>query len=291
MSAITVTPFQPRDRQPLDDLLFRSHYVHTHLDWHDAHQWLDSQPNALLRLAWQDQRLIGALALSAPLNRTTWFRLVVIHDFAPTLDVVHTLWASALEELRAAGVETVSVLLARGWLQPALAALGFQFDEDIITLQRDGQRLPMPLPTPPNVTLREMFPTDLDAVTRLDHRAFAPPWQLMREEIHQARRIGIVSTVATQADTVIGYQISTAYRDGAHLARLAVLPEAQGQGIGAALLADTLRRFFRRGVYSMTVNTQASNHRSQRLYRVFGFERNGNDLPVWTLRLEENQAK
>jgi ribosomal protein S18 acetylase RimI-like enzyme len=66
---------------------------------------------------------------------------------------------------------------------------------------------------------------------------------------------------------------------------LAVTPEAQGKGIGSALVADALRRFFRRGIYTMTVNTQANNHRSQRLYHLFGFERNGNDLPVWSIRL------
>ena len=91
--------------------------------------------------------------------------------------------------------------------------------------------------------------------------------------------------MAVQNDAIIGYQISTVYRDGAHLARLAVDPAVQGQGVGKALLADTLRRFFRRGVYSMTVNTQASNGRSQRLYHQFNFERNGNDLPVWSIRL------
>jgi RimJ/RimL family protein N-acetyltransferase len=38
-------------------------------------------------------------------------------------------------------------------------------------------------------------------------------------------------------------------------------------------------------VRSLTVNTQASNHRSQRLYLRYGFERNGYDLGVWQAHL------
>ncbi len=80
---------------------------------------------------------------------------------------------------------------------------------------------------------------------------------------------------------IVGYQLSTLYFDGAHLARLAISPVAQGKGVARALLSDVLTRFDRRGVRTMTVNTQSSNLRSQRLYTGYGFERNGYDLPVW----------
>ncbi len=284
MYPITVTPYQPRDRQALDDLCFRSHQVHTHLDWQDVHEWLDNRQNATMRLAWQDRRLVGALALSAPLNQTAWVRLAAIHDYAPAQEVLQALWDAMVEVLTQQEVKVVWVLVARPWLQGFIRPLGFHFDEDIITLQRGGQQIPT-LPLGTSTPIREMFPTDIDRVLQVDHSAFTPPWQLARDELHQARRISAVATVAIQNDAIIGYQISTVYRDGAHLARLAVTPEVQGQGVGRALLADALRRFFRRGIYSMTVNTQATNGRSQRLYHQFSFERNGNDLPVWSLRL------
>jgi RimJ/RimL family protein N-acetyltransferase len=38
----------------------------------------------------------------------------------------------------------------------------------------------------------------------------------------------------------------------------------------------------------MSVNTQAHNLASQRLYRHFGFRRNGYDPPVWSLDIEAN---
>jgi ribosomal protein S18 acetylase RimI-like enzyme len=66
---------------------------------------------------------------------------------------------------------------------------------------------------------------------------------------------------------------------------LAILPAAQGQGVGAQLLSDMVMRFTRRGFRSFTVNTQETNERSQRLYQRFGFVRNGYDLPVWFIHL------
>jgi ribosomal protein S18 acetylase RimI-like enzyme len=62
---------------------------------------------------------------------------------------------------------------------------------------------------------------------------------------------------------------------------LAVLPDMQGKRIGAVLLDNLISKFNRRGVRSLTVNTQQSNIRSQRLYARYGFHRNGFDLPIW----------
>jgi ribosomal-protein-alanine N-acetyltransferase len=108
---------------------------------------------------------------------------------------------------------------------------------------------------------------------------------MTRSELHQAQRVAAFCTLAKHNDSIVGYQISTQYRDGAHLARLGVDPEWQGQGIGTLLLQNLLSRFYQRQITTVTVNTQASNIRSQRLYRDFGFYRNGYDLPVWSVSL------
>jgi hypothetical protein len=42
-----------------------------------------------------------------------------------------------------------------------------------------------------------------------------------------------------------------------------------------------ITRFQRRNIQTITVNTQASNARSQQLYVRFNFLQNGYDLPVW----------
>ena len=48
---------------------------------------------------------------------------------------------------------------------------------------------------------------------------------------------------------------------------MTVSPERQGQGIGAALLARALEGYGQRQLRTVTLNTQADNLASQRLYR------------------------
>jgi ribosomal-protein-alanine N-acetyltransferase len=279
---LTITAYKPRYRHDVRDLLFRSYRAHTHLDWHDTDHWLDTT-DAPMRLAWSAGQLVGMIALSEPLNGTCWVRLLGIHDNVEPNGVLSMLWQPLVEELREQGVEQVALLVLRDWVVRHLDALGFHFVEDIVTLRRANRMLPTTPPLP--VPIQTVSSADLEAILRIDHEAFDPPWQLTFDELRQAQRIAAFSTVATLDQKIIGYQLSTLYFDGAHLARLAVLPGLQGQGIGAALLDDLLRRLHRRGVYSTTVNTQASNVRSQRLYGRYGFVRNGYDLPMWLAAL------
>ncbi|MBZ0302693.1 MAG: GNAT family N-acetyltransferase [Anaerolineae bacterium] len=281
-TGISVTTLERAHRRAVDDLLFHSYQVHTHLDWYEPVDWLDQHP-ALVRLAWVNHRLAGLLALSQTLNRTSWLRIVALSDDSPANTVLGALWQDILPELRDLGVETVSALVMRQWVINYLRDLNFVFVEDVITLQRSSTLLPDQPDLP--VRVRGLYPDDLPRLTAIDQAAFSAPWQMTQSEIRQASRIAELCTVADVNAEPVGFQISTLYRDGAHLARLAVDPNNQGHGIGSILLHDLLRRFMERDIMSVTVNTQASNLRSQRLYRTFGFRRNGYDLPVWMIRI------
>jgi ribosomal protein S18 acetylase RimI-like enzyme len=118
-------------------------------------------------------------------------------------------------------------------------------------------------------------------MTRVDHAAFSPPWQLSLSDLRQAMRLAASCTVATLDERIVGYQLSTRHRESGHLARLAVEPNLQGGGVGGAMLNRLLMYFHERSVHIVTVNTQETNTRSQRLYNYYGFFRNGYDLPVW----------
>jgi len=266
------------------DLLFRAYRVHTHLDWQESDQWLEDGEGYPARLAWQNSRLQGIIATSAPLNHTCWVRIACLSDQADAQQVINLLWESLLPELRTLGVHTVALLMIRNWISSYVAPLGFHFIEEIITFRRPQLEIPPDI-LPAALTIRLTQPEDLSAILNVDNRAFLPPWQMEREELRQAERISAACTVAELDGKLVGYQLSTLYFDGSHLARLAVVPEAQGIGVARTLLIDLLRRFARRGVYSMTVNTQSSNSRSQRLYTGFGFERTGYDLPVWMVEI------
>jgi ribosomal-protein-alanine N-acetyltransferase len=280
LTAITVTSYQRRHLQAARDLLFHSNWVHTHLDWHETDRWLEVQ-DVPMRLAWQRGHLVGLLAVSTPLNGSCWIRMAAVSGHVDRQAILCVLWADLLIELREHGIQNVSALIIRDWLADYLPDLGFHYVEDIITLARYGSDLPAVYPN--RLKIRVAGAGDLDTLAVIDHAAFVPPWQLAVDELRQAHRIAASCTVAVLDDVPVGYQLSTLYFDGAHLARLAVVPDKQGIGIGAALLTDLLERFFRRGVFSMTLNTQASNHRSQGLYTRFGFKPNGYDLPFWSV--------
>lgn len=284
LNTLSLTPYQRRHRHAVRDLLFRSYRVHTHLDWQETDQWLDDGERYPMRLAWQNARLQGIIAASEPVDGTCWLRVVAVSDHVDASALLTQLWADLVPDLRARGVQTVALLLVRNWVAPYTAALGFRFAEEIITFRRPQLEIPDE-PLPPGLTIRLTRDDDLPTILTVDNRAFAPPWQMERDELRQAERISACCTVAEIDGQVVGYELSTLYFDGAHLARLAVAPEVQGIGAARALLIDLLRRFERRGVHSMTVNTQSSNARSQRLYTGFGFERTGYDLPVWMLQL------
>lgn len=281
-TSITISPFERQHRREVDDLLFHSYQLHTHMDWYDPMDWL-IRSRVPVRLAWQGGRLAGLLAVSHPLDGASWLRIVALNDYAPSHAIMAAMWQDVIPELRHLGVQSVWLLVMRNWIKSYLRELEFHFVEDVVTLERQSALLPDMPPLP--VSVRAFLPQDADAVTAIDQAAFTTPWQMTLEEIRQAQRIAEVATVAEMNQQVVGFQISTLYRDGAHLARLAVSPQYQGQGIGSVLLHDLLRRFTQRRIPSITVNTQISNLRSQRLYRAFGFQRNGYDLPVWSISL------
>jgi len=282
VSTLTITAYQRRHLQQIRDLLFHSTLVHSHLDWLDSDQWLETG-DTITYLAWQRGRLIGMIALSAPLNGSTWIRLAAVSDYIEPESVLCLLWDTILPQLRQLGVQTIGLLIVNDWVARYAPTLGFQYGEEIITLARSGYDIPAPLTNQPRIRVAEIH--DIPQLATLDQAAFGPPWQMSLYDLRQAYRIASSCTVAVQEERILGFQISTFFFDGAHLARLAVHPSAQGQGIGGALLGNLLERYTRRSIHMMTVNTQESNHQSRHLYERFGFEPNGYNLPYWFAHL------
>ncbi|HYO87666.1 MAG TPA: GNAT family N-acetyltransferase [Candidatus Limnocylindrales bacterium] len=284
MPPLEVAPYQRNDRSAVKELLRRSYHVHTHLDWYDVDDWL-SESGSPVRVAYSGRQIAGVLGTSAPLNGAVWVRVAAVSDRHDAAAVLRTLWDDLLPELRALGAAQAAMLLLRDWPERVLPALGFAFLENIITLRRGDNNAPDEAEVP-GCTLHLAREEDLPAIIAVDHAAFVPPWQMGAEELTLAERSSANSTIAvSETGLALGYQMSTLYFDGAHLARLAVHPQAQAHGVGHLLVSTMLRQFQRRGVYSVSVNTQESNTISQRLYTRLGFERNGYDLPVWVTAL------
>jgi ribosomal protein S18 acetylase RimI-like enzyme len=116
---------------------------------------------------------------------------------------------------------------------------------------------------------------DISLCYQIDRVAFKPIWRNTITQLHAAYQEAFYATVIRVGGVVRGYQISTTNPQGGHLARLAVHPDFQNQGLGSKLLADMLDRFFVVGILDVSVNTQADNQHSLDLYKKFGFV----DLP------------
>jgi len=281
-AALHIVDYERKYREEILSLMFFSRHTHTHLDWYKAGQWLDIQGN-VIQLAFHEDTLIGVMGVAQPLNQTVWLRLIIVaHGFDPAL-ILSLLWEHMRVQLLRAGIHTASVLVINPWLASFLPALGFGYSEDVVTMHRAPQDL-SPLPAT-SVTLQNGYIEHIHQIITIDHAAFKPSWQMSAIDLRLAQRQAASCTIAVLQGEVVGYEIATRHHTSGHLARLAVHPTMQGQRVGQLLLHNLLSRFTKRGVRGVTVNTQKTNIRSQRLYRRFGFIRNGFDIPVWQLRL------
>jgi ribosomal-protein-alanine N-acetyltransferase len=279
-----ITPYERPYREHVLNLLYDSHRLHKHLDWQRPLQWLESDGGHHIRLIWQGDVLMGIMGISAPLYAKSWVRLLAFSTAADIPTLLPALWQDVLPDVQAHGADEVYVLVIDAWLERFLPLLGFAYVEEVVTLHRMSQRLPI-APLTKTTSLELAYLEDADAILRVDNEAFTPPWQMTRDEIRLALRHAASSVIAKHDGRVIGYQISTRHQKNGHLARLAVHPSAQGRGVGAQLMDYLVHYFARRHIHSITVNTQQSNWRSQRLYQRYGFRRNGFDLSVWRIGL------
>ena len=281
-----VPPVATRGR--IEELLFSSGRVATSMHWSDRADWLREHP-AWTRTLWQDGQLIALLACTPPLSGNSWLRVCALQDGVDARASFRELWLQLRAALRGQGVIQANLLCGhQDWLRDCLPDSGFRRSEEVISLRR-----PFTEPTPPGKDLAQIRPandSDLEALRDIDAAAFAPRWHMSDGELRRNLRRAACFTVAVAEGHIHGFQITTRGAFDAHLARLAVAPQHQGAGLGTQLLVDVIRRLASRKLVSLTVNTQAHNHSSLRLYRRFGFLRNGDDLTVWSQPLAQTNA-
>jgi ribosomal-protein-alanine N-acetyltransferase len=281
---ISVRLFERRDLTPLRNLTFYNFHIHSHLDWQTVYEYLQSDPGNVW-VAARRGRVVAVIGISQPVGGACWIRLMAVDDDEDPAEILDSLWKTATDDLRAKA-RTVALLVMQDWTYDWARTVGFRYMEKIVTLHRS---LKEPPPVEPPLDRRvPVYPLeyeDLRAVHAVDDAAFAAPWRLTRSELRLGMRVSTYSTLVLLNNTIVGYQISTTHGMNGHLARLGVAPTCQGRGIGGELVYNMVSHFLNRRVSSLSVNTQETNLRSQRLYQRFGFVRNGYDLPVWHYKL------
>jgi ribosomal protein S18 acetylase RimI-like enzyme len=171
--------------------------------------------------------------------------------------------------------------------------IGFDLLEEIVTYEWDGRlRAPRPAVEMAFEPADAGDPAVRAELLALDHAAF--PWLWWNSDL-ECQTYGLTPGVELHLGRIGGraaaYVGITSFPGWGHLDRIAVRPDAQGQGYGQAALAFAVDRLRRRGARRVGLSTQSNNDRSRRLYERFGFRRYpGNDYRLYGRSLTGSQA-
>jgi GNAT superfamily N-acetyltransferase len=154
-----------------------------------------------------------------------------------------------------------------------LVDVGFAVRGRLHLLSHDLHRLPGA-----SDNTRRATRADRDRLIEIDAAAFDEFWRFdelaLREALRATPKAHVLVAPAVSAAT--GYALFGRSGLTGYVQRLAVAPEAQGEGLGRALLGDGLRWMRDHGATRAMVNTQEDNERALDLYQRTGFSR----LPV-----------
>ena len=279
---LQVRPAGLQDRQSLSDLIFYENHAHRHLDWRPPLDWLGSPYFWLIE---ENGRVLASLACPPDPPGIAWVRLFAFNGQLSARAAWSALWETARDEIARRGGAQVGIIVMQAWFRELLAQSDFANLQNIVMLEWLGRPV-LPPSLPAGMTLRPMTAADLPIVEQVDADAFVPLWRIGLGNLQRAFSVMTAATVVESGGRVLGYQLSTGNQAGAHLARLAVRKEAQGFGLGAALVADLIVQMRNRGAARISVNTQNNNYASLALYQKMGFTRTGEEFPVFSLRMD-----
>lgn len=273
---------RPDDRRRLAALIHLEPFVHQHPAWETP---LDRAGTPGF-VVWENALagdLDAALAILRETETVAWVRLFASAAAVPPHQAWDALFPAALAAIRQhGGLRWVAAMPFAGWFRRLLEDNGFYFLENVEVMVWKRQPV-AESPPPAGFRLRPMVGGDLDAVARVDAAAFGDFWRMSRDAFRVALSRSVWATVVEDRRTaeVVGFQISTPSPLGGHLARLAVLPAVQGQGLGRCLVTDVLTFFRRNRAEQVTLNTQGNNARALKLYAQMGFQQTEEVYPVY----------
>jgi ribosomal-protein-alanine N-acetyltransferase len=280
-SRTTTREANSKDLSKLANLIHFEAFVHRHLDYRPPLDWLGQKPFLILEA---NDRVEGALACPPDPPEVAWIRLFATTSHISPGYAWTTLWSEALAKLTAdKRVRYIGAIPLYVWFESLLKRSGFEQTHEIVMLNRDTLTSPDESPRP-QVAIRPMTLDDLEEVQSIDHASFSPIWVNSLNYLKIAFQQALVATVAEYGGEMVGYQISTSTPIGGHLARLAVKPNLQGQGIGYAMVYDLIHQLTRRGARTITVNTQKDNQASLSLYKRAGFVLTGEEYSIFQLQ-------
>jgi ribosomal-protein-alanine N-acetyltransferase len=280
MSSWAIRQTTGDDRTLIDGLLASARWKHLHLDWLDPGALTGRQP---FLLASRNEVPAACLGCAPDLPSVAWVRAFAVGSAHSPAVAWTKLWEEASRVLIALGVREVAGMALDAWFGDLLRDSEFSQLNAVVFFEHElGATQPRGAS---NLGQRSVTTEDLELILSLDTAAFDPFWRLSEESAQAAIEQAASASLVERNGSAVGYQITTGSPFGAHLARLAVHPRAQRQGVGSALVSESIRAAERLGVGRLSVNTQADNLASQALYQKLGFKETGQRFPVYFLRL------
>ncbi|MFT5195070.1 MAG: ribosomal-protein-alanine N-acetyltransferase [Cellvibrionaceae bacterium] len=287
-SANDIQVWQARESDfgAIKNMLESAPWRHKHVDWFESDNWLGSPSFIMSQSAGGAN---GCLAITAAPKPGAWVRLAALerHSFNRKQSFLQmaSMVDAVCDHLHKDGVSIIGWMAPIAWPDEWPEKLGFSESEKIITYQKPTFALPSIKPVP-SLRIRPGKAEDMVVLEEIESRAFFPLWRHSALGLTHAMAKAFSFDVALIGDSLVGFQHSAPGRgSAAHLARITVDPEFQGHGIGSQLLAHAIKDYQRRGAIDMTLNTESSNIKAQKLYARFGYASNGYRYPLYTMEL------
>jgi [ribosomal protein S18]-alanine N-acetyltransferase len=207
--------------------------------------------------------------------------VALAHGLSPAQRVPELMLA-LIDQLAADG-DPLQVLSYGGepWLAAPLLQVGFSEVDRVQFYELEGlTRRAANLDQVAAAELRLACRADLAGLAGLDATAFPPLWHFGQRDLLElfVRSRLQLATVDGQLAGYSAVMTNSSYE--AQLARLAVHPDFQRQGIGRQLLVDAIVYAADQAFGVLVLNTQTDNTRSQKLYQGVGFRPFGRAIPV-----------
>ena len=138
------------------------------------------------------------------------------------------------------------------------------------------------------VMIRDMFEKDLHDVHQVESICDLTPWSVNSLRYEISNKDSILK-VAVRDDKIIGYVCIRTLLDITHVMKISVLPEDRRNGIGSALLSESLKqlRLDKPDINSVTLEVRDSNSAANKLYNNFGFRTTGSRRNYYKNPLED----
>ncbi|HJU82375.1 MAG TPA: mycothiol synthase [Acidimicrobiia bacterium] len=238
---------------------------------------LTRDPN-LIGLVGRSRGRIAAFVALTPASGDRWAMEMAIAPEFRQHKHYRRLFEAAVGEVRRRGGKSLRAWLFHPGLATAAVREGFKEERQLFKMEHHGP-LPVGVAYPPGIEVTSFRPGRDEAdLLRLNNEAFGNhpengAWTAAELGLRTERDWFHPEMVlmAWRGTELVGFNWLKAGESEGEIYVIAVAPEAQGQGLGRALVLDGLIRLAKAGAEKSFLYVDADNHTAVHLYRDLGF--------------------